>query len=304
VPTRVVYLAMPPRPNVAAAVASAAEDFGWLYEAVQDTSPEAVRAVLQAGANVIVTEGAALSEAREFPETYFVSVNPGEVPADLPGNALVIGGPGSRQDQAGFMAGVIAGFATETRHVAVIGDPASVEGRKHRNGFLHGVRYACPRCRVDFIDVPNVNESAAALQAVIIHVSTGFDVFFAAAGQAGNDALAAAAQRGAWVIGSGGDAYGDLFGGGSTPGADRVLTSVYLDPGEAVRAALAAFHAGSPVYGVQPFSAANGAIALAPYRDPEGALSLPDLADIAATLARLADGSLETGVDPLTGDEL
>jgi hypothetical protein len=55
---------------------------------------------------------------------------------------------------------------------------------------------------------------------------------------------------------------------------------------------------------VQPFSAANGAIALAPYRDPEGALSLPDLADIAATLARLADDSLETGVDPLTGDEL
>jgi hypothetical protein len=82
-----------------------------------------------------------------------------------------------------------------------------------------------------------------------------------------------------------------------------VLTSVYLDAGEAVRAALAAFHDGKPLSGVQPLSAASGAIVLAPIRSPADRLSIPDQADIATALARLADGSLETGIDPVTGEE-
>jgi len=74
--------------------------------------------------------------------------------------------------------------------------------------------------------------------------------------------------------------------------------------GAAVQTALAGYVAGVPPAGAQPFSAANGAVALAPYRVSEDVLSELDRQEIAAVLARLADGSLDTGINPLTGDEL
>jgi basic membrane protein A len=197
-----------------------------------------------------------------------------------------------------------AGFATEQKYVTAISDPNSVEGRKYRNGFLHGVRYACPKCRVEFIDVANTTDTATASTEAAKYVLFGADVFFAAAGEAGDAALVTVAQSGAWVIGSGyADVYNTIFGNGSIAGADHVLTSAYVDVGEAVRAALSSFHDGKPLSGVQPFSVASGAIALAPIRSPADRLSIPDQADIVNALARLADGSLETGIDPATGEE-
>jgi len=290
---------------MSAVIQHAAQEFGWPYEWMQDTSADALRRLAQS-ASVVLIDGM-LTEAShaiifEFSSVYFIGVSTGGG-AFPPPNLLALGSALSREDQAGFLAGMLAGFATQTQKVAVLSDPNSTEGRKYRNGFLHGVRYACPKCGVDFIDVTDVNDSTATIQSATIHISTGFDVFFAAAGQAGNEALVSAAQKGAWVIGSGSDVYVTLFDGGLVAGAERVLTSVYLDPGGAVRAALAAFHDGNPLSGVQPFSAANGAITLAPYRAADGPLNALDQAALAAAFARLADGSLETGIDPVTGEE-
>ena len=86
--------------------------------------------------------------------------------------------------------------------------------------------------------------------------------------------------------------------------ADHVLASVYFDPAAAVVAALSAYQSGSPWSGSRPYSAADGAVALAPFRVTEEVLSQLDRSDIAAVLARLASGELETGIDPLTGNEL
>ena len=115
--------------------------------------------------------------------------------------------------------------------------------------------------------------------------------------------LFAAAQKGAWLIGSEADVYQRDFGGAGAE-ADRVLTSVYFDPGAAVTAALKAYENGTPWNGSRPFSAADNAVTLAPFRVSEDVLSQLDRSDIAAVLALLADGSLETGIDPLTGNEL
>jgi basic membrane lipoprotein Med (substrate-binding protein (PBP1-ABC) superfamily) len=283
-----------------------AQEFGWQFEQTPEASPEDIRAAAQSGAQIIIVGGKELQEparaiAHEFSQVYFIGIGLGE--GDLPSNMLILGGPESREDQAGFLAGMAAGFATENKYVTAISDPNSVEGRKYRNGFLHGVRYACPKCRVEFIDAADTADTETASTEAGQYVLFGSDVFFAAAGQAGEAALVAAAQKGGWVIGSGSDVYVSLFGNGSTAGADHVLTSVYVDAGEAVRAALSAFHDGKPLSGTQPFSVASGAIVLAPIRSPARLLSIPDQADIANALARLADGSLETGIDPATGEE-
>jgi len=302
-PIKVHYVGLSVAPET---IQRAAQEFGWGFEQTPEASPDDIRAAAQSGAQIVIVGGQELQEparaiAREFPQVYVIGF--GLSGDDLPPNMLSLGGPGSREDQAGFVAGMAAGFATENKYVTAISDPNSVEGRKYRNGFLHGVRYACPRCRVEFIDVADTADAETASTEAGQYVLFGSDVFFAAAGEAGDAALVAAAQKGGWVIGSGNDVYVSLFGNGSTAGADRVLTSVYLDAGEAVRAALAAFHDGKPLSGVQPLSAANGAIVLAPIRSPAGLLSIPDQADIATAFARLADGSLETGIDPVTGEE-
>jgi basic membrane lipoprotein Med (substrate-binding protein (PBP1-ABC) superfamily) len=289
--------------TVYAAIQSVAQDFGWNVE----IGPDEVQAFVQSSGATVVVVIAGLNPqvAREFPNVYFVYLPPPteDLGSDLPPNLLALGGPESRQDQAGFLAGMAAGFATEKKFVTAISDPNSAEGRKYRNGFLHGVRYACPKCRVDFIDVADTADTQTASAEAAQYVLFGSDVFFAAAGQAGDEALVAAAQNGGWVIGSGSDVYLTIFGNGSIAGADRVLTSVYLDPGGGVRAALTAFHNGTPLYGAQPFSAANGAIVLAPYHNTDGPLNALEQSYIAVALARLADGSLETGIDPATGKE-
>ena len=288
---------------VQAAIQRAAQEFGWSFELAP---PEALRTLAQSASVIVVDDATSQATTRavaaEFPKVYFVGVNQSAV-EDPPPNLLMLGGPPSRQDQAGFLAGMAAGLATQTRKVAVVGDPATAEGLKYRNGFLHGVRYACPRCRVDFIDVANTDQTTWASEEAARYALYGTDVFFGAAGPAGDAALTAAAENGAWALGSVNDAYATFFNNGAAPGADRVLTSVYLDAGEALYTALASYHAGKPLSGVQPLSATTGAIVLAPVRDKIGALTALDQADLAAALARLADGSLDTGIDPLTGEE-
>ncbi len=282
-----------------------AQEFGWIAGQAADASIETLRPLAESGVSIIVAEGGGgdvRALADEFPHIYFVAVN--SVGENWPTNALALGGPGSRYDQLGFLAGMTAGYATETKTVTAITD-LSVTGLNYRNGFLHGVRYTCPRCQLQYIDVFDVEQGGAeAAQTAALYASISSDVFFASAGRAGLEALQAAAQAGAWVIGAHIDIYFEKFGGAGTrsvAGADQVLTSFYFDSGALVASALTHYHAGQPFSGAQPFSAANNAIAIAPYRTD--ALNALDQQEIAAALARLANGSLDTGIDPATGQE-
>ncbi len=296
-----------PRP-LAAAQTTAAE-LGWRFESRSATAPEAPAALQEwaaQGAGVIVVEGAGLTEATraaaaEWPAVYFIGLGQA-AEAETPGNLLALGGAQDRLDQAGFLAGMLAGFATETERVAVFSDPTSPEGRKYRNGFLSGVRYTCPKCRLDTLDLTGSGTADLARAEGVKYAALGADVIFAAAGPAGEAALLGAAEAGAVVIGSHSDARTTVFGGGAA-GADRVLTSVYADPGAALAGALRAFHAGQPLSGAQPLSLANAGIGLAPLQDPAGRVEPLDVQEVETARQRLAARTLETGVDPLTGDE-
>ncbi len=273
-------------------------DFGWSVQTGQDA--EALQALAQAGAKVVVADGPGLeaatrAAAKANPLTHFVGVNQAGEEAPLP-NLLTLGGALSREDQLGFVAGALAGLVSQGHVVSVISYPSSREGLKYRNGFLHGVRYACPRCRVDFIDLSGPKDASAADRARM-NASLSSDVLFAAPGPAGLQGLAAAAQQGAWVIASGAPDAAQGLG-------DKALTSVYFDASAAVYAALAGYAGGKPAAGPQPWSAANGAVSLAPYGVSEEVLSSLDRQDIQTLLERLASGELDTGIDPGSGLEL
>jgi basic membrane lipoprotein Med (substrate-binding protein (PBP1-ABC) superfamily) len=295
-------------PGVFAAVEAAAQANGWTVTRAADPTGDGLRALVADGTTVIVADGAEFEAvAREVAsanvDIYVIGLNQAGGESDLP-NLLTIGGAESREDQLSFMAGAVAGFLTEGQVVTAIANPTTVLGLKYRNGFLHGVRYTCTRCRVDFIDLADESATAFAAERAALNAQLSSDVVFAAAGEAGIAGLRAAAEAGAWVVGAGSDIYAGAFESGAAPGADRVVTSAVFDLGQAVQTVLEAYAAGEPPAGAQSLSAASGAVTLLPYLVDEEILSELDRQDIAAILAKLADGSLDTGVNPLTGDEL
>jgi basic membrane protein A len=295
-------------PGARPAVEAAAAAHGWVVIAADEPTGDGLRGLAAGGASVIVADGPEFEAvAREIaaaqPEVYVIVVQAAGA-ADGPANLLRLGGPLSREDQLGFAAGVVAGHLTRGNILSAVANPTTATGLKYRNGFLHGVRYACSRCRVDFIDLADETATAFAAERAALNASLSSDVVFGAAGAAGEAGIQAAAARGAWVLGVGADVFERAFGDGTAAGAERMVTSAYFDVGAALRAALDGYAAGAPPTGSQPLSAANGAVALAPFRVSDEVLSELDRREIEAVISRLADGSLETGVDPLTGAEL
>ena len=299
-------------PGLLAAIQKA-PGFGLPVELASGAPADRLTSMANLNLQVIVADGADLADAaraaaQAFPKTYFISfIPPGQASAVGPGdplpNLLTLGAGPTRQDQLGFMDGVVAGYATQAKVLSAVGYTTDAIGLKYRNGFLHGVRLSCSRCRVDFVDVTDLNDGAAAAAKARLNASLSSDVVFAAAGAASAAALQAAAGQGAWVLGADADIYQSVFGGGATAGADKVLASAYFDPVAAVVAALKAYLAGKPWTGPQPYAAATGALGLAPYRVSTDVLSDLDRSDALAVLGQLADGSLDTGIDLATGSE-
>ena len=298
-------------PGLRAALQAVAKDLGWTFQSTRDfvdaqTSMQDMSGLAAQGVDVVVVDGADLADvtramASTFaPHTNFIGVGQAATGTSLP-NLLTLGAGPARQDQLGFMDGVVAGYATRTKVLTAVGDTTSPTGLKYRNGFLNGVLLSCADCRVDFVDLTNPNDGAAVAEQVRLATVSGSDVVFAAAGPASPAILQAATGAGGWVLGADADVYQSVFAGGAVAGADRVLTSAYFDPVAAVIAALQAYKAGVPWGGARPYAAATGALVLAPVRVSTTVLSDRDRSQIQATLAQLADGSLDTGVDPLTG---
>jgi basic membrane lipoprotein Med (substrate-binding protein (PBP1-ABC) superfamily) len=294
--------------SAAEGLVRAAQEFGWEEAPVnRDTPPEAqLRALADASPAVLVAVGddlaqSAADRASEYPGVFVIGISL-QAPASLPANMLLLGGPGSRLDQVGFLGGMAAGMVTLRKRVAVISDPNSLTGRLYRNGFIHGVRYTCPACEVDTLDISAADSETAGVEAQKLEIF-GADVFAGSLTPAGRAALLQVAERGAWVIGLGVDLARTVFADPSTLGGDRVLLSITPEWGEAVYQALTQFNAGALLGGAQPLSLAGGTVRLRPSFGLEGGLTSLDQQDLEAAGARIASGDLETGIDPLTGEE-
>lgn len=72
-------------------------------------------------------------------------------PATLqPGASISTIGPGTRFDQAGFLAGLSAGFATAQGGVGIAAGEGP-DAAAFAAGFDEGLRYACPKCRSESV---------------------------------------------------------------------------------------------------------------------------------------------------------
>ena len=288
------------------AVNQAAEEFGIEVSILESTTPTDfepnIQTCLDSEAGAIVTVGflladATLAAAEANPDVFFIGVD-----QFFMGHPDNIVGLQFREDQAGFLAGVLAAQMSES---GIIGGVYGIDIPpvvKFRNGFEQGARFVNADIELlggyiaSFVDPAAGQELAEAL------IGEGADVIFGAGGATGSGGITFAASEGAFVIGVDQDEYFTTFGGGESPGAEFIIGSAVKRVDVGVYNMLASLIDGSVDWqggGLYILDAANDGIGLTEAHDADVPQEYIDAVDEA--FAMLADGSLETGVDPVTG---
>ena len=127
-----------------------------------------------------------------------------------------------REDQAGFLAGVLAGLLTESQTVGIVAGMEIPPVKKFRNGYENGVAYVCPECDTIGVYIDSFTDPARGKTAALSQIAEGADVIFGAGGPTGSGGILGAAQHGVWVIGVDQDEYFTTFKAGAVEGADKI----------------------------------------------------------------------------------
>jgi basic membrane protein A len=246
-----------------------------------DPTPLLAEPGLQA---VVIGRGVADSASQvAVASTFLLVVVDGETVT--PGaRASVIGGLGTRHDEAGFLAGLLAGLVSRTQSVGLIGETGGEGEAVYASAFQHGVRYSCPGCLLQV-----VSAGAEAVSTLEAHEA---DVAFVIPGPEAEAALSRLAGAGLWVVWV-----------GETPAAipvDRLAGGVGYLAERLVPAALDALLAGEPGE-AWPYSVANGGVGLLSLN--AAAISPGRQRILEAAVEALSTGELDIGVDPVTGEE-
>lgn len=257
------------------------------------------------GYDIIITVGFMMGEttqkmAAKYADIKFAIVDYSYSPDQVPNNNIM--GLTFREDQSGFLAGALAGFMTKSKVVGIVAGMEIPPVKKFRNGYEHGVKYVCGDCRVVGVYIDSFTDPARGKAAAESQIAEGADVIFGAGGPTGSGGILGAAQQGVWVIGVDQDEYYTTFKGGAQTGSDKLLSSAMKRVDVAVytavrNAVLGTFQAGTAV-----FDAANNGVGLAPFHETDDDVPAEVKAALEKIFKLLADGTLKTGCDPVTGD--
>ncbi|OQY84367.1 MAG: hypothetical protein B6D42_05485, partial [Anaerolineae bacterium UTCFX5] len=264
-----------------------------------------INTCLDEGFDIIVTVGfliydATIAAAKANPDVYFIGVD--QFPAETAPNFV---GIQFREDQAGYLAGVMAALMSESGKVGGVYGIDIPPVRKFRNGFEQGAKSVNPDIELFGVYIPDFLAPQLGAEAADAMVSEeGVDVVFGAGGPTGSGGIVHAAEIGAWVIGVDQDEYITTFGNGEAPGADKIITSAVkrVDQGVYDMISVLVNGEGFPEGSLYLMDASINGVGFAPAHDavvPEDVT-----AQVQAVLDGMAAGEIETGVDPVTGDLL
>jgi basic membrane protein A len=200
-----------------------------------------------------------------------------------------------REDQAGFLAGALAGLLTKTNTVGGVYGLDIPPVRRFRTGFENGAKHTNPAVMVlgayhpdpaKAFEDPEWGKARA-----VEMIAMGADLVFGAGGHTGNGALLAADAAGKMCIGVDVDQYY------SFPEARRCLvTSAEKKISESTRSIVTKAAKGQwPVSGVETFDVKNGGVGIAPFHDHDAQIPAEAKARLEEIKAQLADGTLATG---------
>ena len=284
----------------------AVEEFGLdsaFIETQQPTDYEKnVEQFIDEGYDMIVTVGFMMGEttqkeAEANPDVHFAIVDFAYDPPIPNVMGLVF-----REDQAGFLAGALAGMMTESKTVGIVAGMEIPPVKKFRNGYENGVHYVCPDCSVIGVYIDSFTDPARGKAAAQSQIAEGADVIFGAGGPTGSGGILGAAQQGVWVIGVDQDEYYTTFKGGEEAGADKLLSSAMKRVDVAVYTAIKEAYEGTFEGRTAVFDAASNGVGLAPFHETEDAVPQEVKDKLDEIFQMLASGELDTGVDPVSGD--
>lgn len=276
-------------------------------ETISDTQyADNLNTCVQSGADIVVTVGfliadATIAAAEANPEVYFIGVD--QFVQDGPANFV---GIQFREDQAGFLVGVLAALVVDDMGGDAVAGVYGVEIPpvvKFRNGYEQGVLFVNPDIKIfgSYTDSFVAPDKGAALAEQFI--ADGADVVFGAGGPTGSGGIRYAAEQGVYVIGVDQDEYFTSFGGGETPGAEFLISSAQKAVNVGVYDLIAVLVEGDmesfPGGNIYVLDVVNGGITIAPKHDADIKDELYDA--VFEVLQAMIDGEVETGVDPVTG---
>jgi basic membrane protein A and related proteins len=159
------------------------------------------------GADLVVAVGfdqaaAVAKVAPQFPDTHFAIIDVSN--ADLTGKPKNVVGLIFKEQQAGYLAGYLAGLVEKSRGGDVIG---SVGGQKqppvdrYIAGYQAGARSVVPGMKTLNAYSQDWVDQAKCKQAALDQIGSGANIVFAVAGGCGLGALDAAKQQSVWAIG-------------------------------------------------------------------------------------------------------
>ena len=193
------------------------------------------------------------------------------------------------EDQAGYMAGVLAASMTKTNHVGVVGGLVVVPPvERFVEGYIDGAKSVKADITVDFVYTTSFVDPPQGSNAAKQMIDKGADVIFGAGGLTGNGALEAACQAtGVYAIGVDTDQYETL------PSVQKcILSSATKNIVGAVRDSLLRIAQDKFTPGFHTDNAATDGIGLAPFHDKEADVSADVVTLLETTKAGLADGSI------------
>ena len=250
------------------------------------------------GADVVIGVGFLLGDAlgdaaKENSDIKFISVdgvpNPGHDESWLTnGESLFFA-----EDEAGYLAGVLAASKSTSGHIGVVGGLVVVPPvERFVEGYINGAKSVNPDIQVDFVYTTSFVDPPQGSNAAQQMIDSGADVIFGAGGLTGNGALEAACQAdGVLAIGVDTDQYETL------PSVQScILSSATKNIVEAVKNSLLRIAQDAFTPGFHTDNAATNGIGLASFHDMDAEVSADVKALLDETYAGLADGSIKTNV--------
>lgn len=151
------------------------------------------------GYNLIIGHGsefgdAALTVAKEFPNTYFAITNSNVKAAN-------VAGLDTKNEESGYIAGYVAGTITKTKKVGYVGAIEIVAMKRGAEGFELGVKAACPDCEALVGWTGSFDDIAKGKETALAQYEKGADVIFQYADASGLGVLEAAKEKGKAAIG-------------------------------------------------------------------------------------------------------
>lgn len=235
-----------------------------------------------------LTSGAIMNAAETYTNTNFAIVDVAF--ENYPGN---LRGIIFASDEAGYLAGTLAGLMTKSDVIGDIGGMEIPPVTDFTESYQRGAECINPQVTtiISFTnDFGNPQLGAETAQGMILK---GADVIFAAAGSTGSGAIITATQSSVWAIGVDTDNYLTVFAGGAVDGAEYLLSSAMKHVDNGVFLTISDVVSATFTSGPQLYDLAEAGVGLAPFHeaDPFVPQNVRDMLD--SVRQKIIDGVID-----------